>query len=57
MQAGKEERVFLLPVSLCRPPAEGVAQIKGAYPRLDLEFALFQADLEFSNLLASVSWN
>lgn len=30
-QAGKKERLFLLPMSLCRSPAEGVSQIKGAY--------------------------
>ena len=27
--SSEEERIFLLPVSLCRSPAEGVAQIKG----------------------------
>jgi hypothetical protein len=29
MQAVKEKQIFLLPMSLCRSPAEGVAQIKG----------------------------
>jgi hypothetical protein len=29
MQAEEEKRIFLLPVSLCRSPVEGVAQIKG----------------------------
>ena len=27
--SGKEEQTFLLPMSFCRPPAEGMAQIKG----------------------------
>ena len=51
----KDEEVgaFLLPSSLCRPPAEGVAQIKG----MDLELALSQARLELRDLLASVSWD
>jgi hypothetical protein len=30
-QTGKEERIFLLPMSLCRSPAESVAQIKDVY--------------------------
>jgi hypothetical protein len=31
VQAVEEEWIFLLPMSLYRPPAEGVAQIKGVY--------------------------
>ena len=55
MQAGEEERIFLLPMSLCRSPAESVAQIKGVYRQcLDLGLVLSQADLE---LFASVSWD
>jgi hypothetical protein len=56
MQAG-EEQIFLLPMSFCKSPAEGVAQIKGVYhytwiwdlpyPRLTLN----------SDLLALVSWD
>ena len=49
MQAGEEERIFLLPMSLCRSPAEGVAKIKG--------FILSQADLELGDLLALASWD
>ena len=30
-QAGVEEGTFLLPMSLCRSPGEGVAQIKRVY--------------------------
>jgi hypothetical protein len=58
MQAGEEEQIFLLPMSSCRPPAEGVAQIKGCVPPcLDLGLVLSQADLELRALLASVSWD
>ena len=61
-QASKEERVFLLPLSLCRPPAEGAAQIKGVYPHawtlalFYLELVLSKDGLELRDLLASVSW-
>jgi len=30
-QAGEKERLFLLPMSSCKSPAEGVSQVKGAY--------------------------
>ena len=45
MQPGKEEQIFLLPMSLCRSPAEGVTQIKG----------MSEADLELRDILALVS--
>jgi hypothetical protein len=55
MQAGEKKQIFLLVMSLCKSPAEGVAQIKGAYhhtwiwdlfcPRLTLnsEISLLQS--------------
>jgi hypothetical protein len=48
----RKEEAFLLPLSLCRPPAEGMAHIKGV-PRLEVELALSQAGLELRDLLAS----
>ena len=62
VQAGKQA-AFLLSLSLYRPPAEGVAQIKGVdnlpwtQPLLYLEFALCQAGLKIKNVFASVSWD
>jgi hypothetical protein len=42
---GGEERIFLLPMSLCRSPAEGVAQIK-----LCATMPLIPDDLELGDL-------
>jgi hypothetical protein len=50
--SSEEERIFLLPVSLCRSPAEGVAQIKGV-----CHHVFIPDDLELRDLLALVSWD
>jgi len=42
----QKETLFLLPMSLCKSPAEGVSQIKG------VGFALSQVTFELRDLLA-----
>jgi len=52
-----EEQIFFLPMSLYRSAVEGVAQIEGVPPCLDLALVLSQADLELRDLLDLGSWN
>ena len=50
-KADEENKSSFFPVSLCRPPEEGVS------PCIDLGLALSPAGLELSDLFARVSWD
>jgi hypothetical protein len=50
--SSKEERFLLLPMSLCRSPAVGVAQIKGVCHQ-----AFNPDDLELRDLPVLIFWN